>query len=93
MNRMGPWAAAMALLLGGCALFAAIAAAVFRWLGLYRGIWRFASFPDLARIMRASTLIVLFHLAAMFAFTRLEDYPRSALVIAWFVLGTMLGGS
>ena len=81
-----------ALLLGGCALFAAIAAAVFRWLGLYRGIWRFASFPDLARIMRASTLIVLFHLAAMFAFTRLEDYPRSALAIAWFVLILLLSG-
>jgi len=80
------------LLLGGCALFAAIAAAVFRWLGLYRGIWRFASFPDLARITRASTLIVLFHLAAMFAFTRLEDYPRSALVIAWFVLILLLSG-
>ncbi len=80
------------LLLGGCALFAAIAAAVFRWLGLYRGIWRFASFPDLARITHASTLIVLLHLAAMFVFTRLEDYPRSALAIAWFVLILLLSG-
>jgi O-antigen biosynthesis protein WbqV len=75
---------------GGAALFTLVAAGVFRWLGLYRGIWRFASFPDLARITRAATLIVLIHLAAMFALTRLEDFPRSALIIAWFVLILLL---
>jgi FlaA1/EpsC-like NDP-sugar epimerase len=77
---------------GGAALFTLIAALVFRWLGLYRGIWRFASFPDLARITRAATLIVLIHLAAMFVITRLEDFPRSALLIAWFVLILLLAG-
>ena len=79
-------------LFGGAALFVLVAACVFRWLGLYRGIWRFASFPDLARITRAATLIVLIHLAAMFVVTRLEDFPRSALVIAWFVLILLLAG-
>ena len=77
---------------GGAALFMLVAAGVFRWLGLYRGIWRFASFPDLARITRAATMIVLIHLAIMFAITRLEDFPRSALVIAWFVLILLLAG-
>jgi FlaA1/EpsC-like NDP-sugar epimerase len=74
----------------GALLFTAIAAGVFRWFGLYRGIWRFASFPDLARIMRASTLVVLVFLATMFFVTRLQDVPRSALVIAWFVLILLL---
>jgi FlaA1/EpsC-like NDP-sugar epimerase len=78
------------LILLGTLLFTAIAAGVFRWFGLYRGIWRFASFPDLARIMRASTLVVLIFLAAMFTITRLQDVPRSALVIAWFVLILLL---
>jgi len=80
------------LVLGGTALFALIAACVFRWLGLYRGIWRFASFPDLARITRAATLVVLIFLAAMFLITRLDSVPRSALVIAWFVMILLLAG-
>jgi len=79
-------------IVGGALLFTLIAAAVFRGFGLYRGIWRFASFPDLARIVRAATLIVLIFLAAMFVVTRLQDIPRSAVVIAWFVMILLLAG-
>jgi O-antigen biosynthesis protein WbqV len=71
-------------------LFVAIAAIVFRWLGLYRGIWRFASLPDLARIVRATTLVILVFVPALFLVTRLEALPRSMPVIAWFVLILLL---
>src|SRR5204863_389201 len=60
--------------------------------GLYRGIWRYASLPDLFNIARAATLTELIFLPVMFAFTRLEQLPRSTLLIDWLVLIALLGG-
>src|SRR5215468_8153110 len=71
--------------------FTLIAAAVFLLTGLYRGIWRFASLPDLFNIARAVSLIVLVFLPVMFVLTRLEALPRSTLLIDWFVLTALLG--
>ena len=73
-------------------VFTAIAAAVFLLTGLYRGIWRYASLPDLFNIARAATLTVLIFLPVMFLVTRLETYPRSTLFINWLVLIALLGG-
>jgi O-antigen biosynthesis protein WbqV len=72
--------------------FTAIAAVVFLTTGLYRGIWRYASLPDLFNIVRAVTLTVLIFLPVMFVFTRLERLPRSTLPIDWLVLIALLGG-
>jgi O-antigen biosynthesis protein WbqV len=72
------------------AIFGVIAAAVFRWYGLYRGVWRFASLPDLTRIVVASTLITLIFVPVMFWVTRLQDMPRSLPMIAWLVLILLL---
>src|SRR5438552_18044994 len=58
-------------LIGTTALFTAIAGLVFWRLGVHRGIWRYASLNDLIAIARASTLVVLLFLAAMFVTTRL----------------------
>src|SRR5271166_94180 len=66
--------------------FTVIAASVFLLTGLYRGIWRYASLPDLFNIARAVTLTV-----AVFVLTRLEALPRSTLLIDWFVLIALLG--
>jgi FlaA1/EpsC-like NDP-sugar epimerase len=74
------------------AAFTLIAAGVFLLTGLYRGIWRFASLPDLFNIARAVTLTVLIFLPVMFVVTRLELLPRSTLLIDWFVLIALLGG-
>ena len=71
--------------------FTAIAATIFLLTGLYRGIWRYASLPDLFNIARAVTLTVAVFLAAMFVITRLEALPRSTLLIDWFVLIALLG--
>jgi O-antigen biosynthesis protein WbqV len=72
--------------------FTLIAAGVFLLTGLYRGIWRFASLPDLFNITRAVSLTVLVFLPVMFVLTRLETFPRSVLLIDWFVLIALLGG-
>src|SRR5215469_14773950 len=71
--------------------FAATAAVIFRLSGLYRGIWRFASLPDLLALLRATTLINLIFFPAMFVVTRLEGMPRSLVLINWLMLTAMLG--
>jgi O-antigen biosynthesis protein WbqV len=72
--------------------FTLIAAGVFLLTGLYRGIWRFASLPDLFNITRAVSVTLLVFLPVMFVLTRLETFPRSVLLIDWFVLIALLGG-
>ncbi|HTQ33533.1 MAG TPA: polysaccharide biosynthesis protein, partial [Stellaceae bacterium] len=73
-------------------MFTGIAAVVFLFTGLYRGIWRYASLPDLFSITKAATLTVLIFLPVMFVVTRLELLPRSTLLINWLVLIAFLGG-
>lgn len=81
-----------AFLLRGVFTFVVIAAAVFWWTGLYRGVWRYASLNDMVAITKAVTLVTLIFLAFQFIATRLEDFPRSAQIINWFVLIFLLGG-
>jgi len=76
----------------GTAVFAGIAAVVFIRTGVYRGVWRYASLPDLYALAKAVTLTILIFLPVLFLFSRAEDYPRSALVINWFVLMALTGG-
>ncbi|MCG8512242.1 MAG: polysaccharide biosynthesis protein, partial [Rhodospirillales bacterium] len=80
------------LLLRGTITFTVIAAVIFWFMGLYRGVWRYASLTDLWAITRASTLVILVFLAVMFLWTRLDGLPRSVPFINWFVLMTLLGG-
>jgi FlaA1/EpsC-like NDP-sugar epimerase len=72
--------------------FTLVAAVIFLLTGLYRGIWRYASLPDLFNIARAATLTELVFLPVMFLFTRLDTLPRSFLLIDWLVLIALLGG-
>ena len=60
--------------------------------GLYRGIWYYASFNDLVAIVKAVTLSILVFLAIMFVATRLQDFPRTALLINWPLLIFLLAG-
>ncbi|MEX0814135.1 MAG: nucleoside-diphosphate sugar epimerase/dehydratase [Dongiaceae bacterium] len=78
-------------LLWAAAIFAAIAAAVFWAVGLYRGVWRYASMNDLLAIVRGVTLTILVFLPVMFMLSRLEGVPRSTLAINWLVLIFLLG--
>ena len=80
------------LLIQGTIVFTAVSAAVFLFMGLYRGVWRYASVEDLMAITRTVTLTILVFLVAMFFWTRLEFLPRSLLIINWFVMMALLGG-
>jgi len=80
------------IVLEGTLVFTAIAAVVFLFMGLYRGLWRYASLNDLVAITRAVSLTVLVFLLCMFLLTRLENLPRSIVLINWFVLMALLGG-
>lgn len=61
------------------------------WTGLYRGLWRFASLPDLWNIARAGVLGSLAIALGLFLFNRLEGVPRSVLVLYPVSLVVMLG--
>jgi len=73
-------------------LFTLTCGAVFFALGLYRGLWAFASLRDLIQIFRASSIAVVAFVLAGFLVTRLEGVPRTAPFIAWFILMAGLGG-
>ena len=51
------------------------------YFGLYRGIWRFASIPDLVQIVKAVVLGVGFSVLATFILFRLQFVPRSILIL------------
>ena len=79
------------LLLYGTIVFTAVAAVVFWPMGLYRGIWRYASLNDLIAITRSAFVTVLVFLSIMFFWTRLSELPRSLPFISFFVLVALLG--
>lgn len=74
------------------ALCMGICLALFYRARLYRGLWRYASMPDLMNIVKAVTLALLFFYVVLFAINRLDDIPRSTPFIQWFLLVIMLGG-
>ena len=58
-----------------------IQALTFWFVGLYRGIWRFASIPDLLRIFKAVLIGALLSFVVLFIWQRLEGIPRSVLLL------------
>ena len=64
---------------------------IFRWTGLYKSVWRFASLPDLWNIVRASVIGALAVGLALFLYNRLEGVPRSVLLLYPGLLAVMLG--
>ncbi len=65
---------------------------LFWYFGLYRGVWRFASMPDLVRILKATLAGVAVSAAAIFFLTRLQGVPRSVFVLDIILLVLLLGG-
>jgi len=64
------------------------------WLfGLYRGMWRFASLPDLKRIVLAVGLGALAVPTALFMTHSMYQTPRAVLVLAPLLLVLLMGGS
>jgi FlaA1/EpsC-like NDP-sugar epimerase len=72
---------------------ALVHAAVFWAMGLYRGLWRFASLPDLRRILIAAGIAAL-AVPALLNLLRLNaNVPRTAYLLAPVLLVLMMGGS
>jgi FlaA1/EpsC-like NDP-sugar epimerase len=64
---------------------------VYAWTGLYKGVWRFASLPDLWNILRAAIVGTVAIGVTLFLYGRLEGVPRSILLLYPFVLALFLG--
>lgn len=77
------------------AQFAVIATVVHTcvlWLrGCYRGLWRYASLPDLVRLAQAVVIGVVVSLAIAFLSGRLNGFPRSILLLYPVILLFGLG--
>ncbi len=68
-------------------------AALFWSLGLYRGIWRYASLPDLRRILVAVGLGALAAPALLLMLQLQLSVPRSVLILCPILLMMIMGGS
>jgi len=66
---------------------------VFWFFGLYRGMWRFASVPDLKRILMATGLSALVVPTALYMTRQMGAVPRSVLVLSPMLLVLLMGGS
>ena len=65
---------------------------VFLYFGLYRGVWRFASVPDLVRIIQAVVVGVALCALAAFLLTRMSDVPRASFPLFAGLLVAFLSG-
>lgn len=68
-------------------------AALFLGLGLYRGIWRYASLPDLRRILVAVGVGSVAVPTALLMMQLPLDVPRSVLIMSPIILMMIMGGS
>lgn len=69
-----------------------LAQGVVLWqVGLYRGLWRFASVPDLWNLAKASAFGLLAIVLGLFLYNRLGSVPRSVLLLYPFALIGLLG--
>jgi FlaA1/EpsC-like NDP-sugar epimerase len=66
---------------------------VFRYFGLYRGVWRFASLPDLIRIAKAVIVGIAFSATILFLTTRMDGVPRSVFPLYGLLLIALLGAA
>lgn len=72
-------------------LVLSVQALVFWWTGLYKGLWRFASLPDLWNIVRGGIAGALLIAITLFLYNRLSTVPRAVLLIYPAVLVVFLG--
>jgi FlaA1/EpsC-like NDP-sugar epimerase len=66
--------------------------AVYWYSGLYRGLWRFASVPDLIRIIQAALAGTVVSASVIFLMTRMHNLPRSVFPLYAILLIGLLGG-
>jgi FlaA1/EpsC-like NDP-sugar epimerase len=70
-----------------------VQAFVLWYFGLYRGIWRFASLPDLKRILKSVAVAAVAVPTILVLFRVQEVVPRSVLLLDPILLVIIMGGS
>ncbi len=83
-SPLSPWSAETALVLIAQGL-------VFWRVGLYRGVWRFASVPDLINILKACLFGLVALSVGLFLYNRMDQVSRMVLLLYPFVLTALLG--
>ncbi|MCQ8103092.1 polysaccharide biosynthesis protein [Methylomonas sp. SURF-2] len=68
----------------------AIQVSAFWTFGLYRGVWRFSSMPDLVRIAKSVNAGIFFIAGSLFLYNRLEGLPRSVIPLYVLILLALL---
>jgi len=81
------------VLLASLPWIAAVHAAVFWAMGLYRALWRFASLPDLRRILISVGIAALAVPALLNVLRLAANVPRTAYLLAPVLLVLVMGGS
>jgi UDP-GlcNAc:undecaprenyl-phosphate GlcNAc-1-phosphate transferase len=70
-----------------------VRSACFYWFGLYRGVWKYTSTPDIVKIVKAVTVGSAVILMVLVFFYRFEAFPRSMFVMEYFLLILGLAGA
>ena len=70
-----------------------IRSALFYHYGLYRGVWRYTTFDDVVRIVKAVSIGSLVMIVSFTLLFRFAAFPRSVFIIDWFILTVFIGGS
>ncbi|SUA57986.1 polysaccharide biosynthesis protein [Oligella urethralis] len=63
-----------------------------RWVHLYRGMWFFASIPDLVRVLKVSFIAAVVLLLVEVFFTNKVNLPRSVVALYPILLFLIMGG-
>jgi FlaA1/EpsC-like NDP-sugar epimerase len=66
--------------------FTVVTLFIFWLLNIHRGIWRYFNFNYIVDIIKASTASILVFLLISFIDSRLDSFPRSVIIINWFLL-------
>jgi len=69
-----------------------VQALAFYWSGMYRGVWRFASLPDLVRILKAVGVGAALSFGLFFLLYRMAEIPRSIVLLYPLLLLILLAG-
>ncbi len=69
-----------------------VQALAFYWFGMYRGVWRFASIPDLIRILKSVGVGAVLTFGLFFLLYRMAEIPRSIVLLYPLLLLIFLAG-
>lgn len=71
-------------------IFTGVATLANIFFNIYRGVWRYFNYIYLLDIIKSASIAILLFLLATFIVHRLQDLPRSVIVIDWFLLITFI---